>query len=241
MAHSIKCNRLASSDPMSTDGSQPRKWSEVPKFFEGKELLLINMADTREIEHNLVPNTKGKSNMCNQTNLRKRKTYGQIDADIAVYNQCRWHTCGRHVKHVKANEAPPSLTVARITCGERTGGRLTCPHQSVWKYRYWHKIPIRVPVRCCCWFFFYCCCCFFGGLYWYTTLATLRLQMTHIIIMKRSCQAKVANCDLRSTDDPYNYYEKGWQAKVTICDLRSTDNPYNYYFKKRLARQSGKL
>ena len=59
---------------------------KIPKFTEGKELLLINMADTCEIEYTLVPNTKGKSDPLKHSNLCKRKTDGQTRADIAVCN-----------------------------------------------------------------------------------------------------------------------------------------------------------
>ena len=61
----------------------------MSKFLEGKELLPINMSDTREIEYTQVPNTKGKSDLWKHFNLRKRKTGGQIDAAVAVCKQFR--------------------------------------------------------------------------------------------------------------------------------------------------------
>ena len=36
---------------------------KVPKFAERKEHLLINMADTREVDDTLVPDTNGKSDL----------------------------------------------------------------------------------------------------------------------------------------------------------------------------------
>ena len=36
---------------------------KVPKFSEGKELLINILADTCEVEYTLVPNTKGKSEL----------------------------------------------------------------------------------------------------------------------------------------------------------------------------------
>ena len=45
------------------------------------------MADAREIEYTLVPNTKGKLDLWKHFSLRKRKTDGQIDADVAVFKQ----------------------------------------------------------------------------------------------------------------------------------------------------------
>ena len=60
---------------------------KVPKCPEGKELL-INMADAREIEYTLVPNTKGKLDLWKHFSLRKRKTDGRIDANVAVCKQC---------------------------------------------------------------------------------------------------------------------------------------------------------
>ena len=59
----------------------------MPKFPEGKELLLINMSDTREIDYTLVPNTKGKSDLWNHINLRKQKKDGRIDTDVAECKQ----------------------------------------------------------------------------------------------------------------------------------------------------------
>ena len=60
----------------------------MPKFPEGKELFLMNMADTREIEYILVQNTKWKSDLWKNVNLRQQKRDGQIDADVAVCKQC---------------------------------------------------------------------------------------------------------------------------------------------------------
>ena len=44
---------------------------KVSQFPEGKELLLVNMADTSEIEHTLVPNTKGISDLWKHFDVRK--------------------------------------------------------------------------------------------------------------------------------------------------------------------------
>ena len=126
---------------------------KVPKFPEGKEkkLLLINMADTSEIEYTLVPNTKGKSDLWKHFNLRKRKTDSRIDADVAIFKPL----CNSVVKrvggtsnmsrHRKRHHHP--LSLLWITCGEQTEGLHACPHQSVYRYvillyRYEHKIPV---------------------------------------------------------------------------------------------------
>ena len=75
----------------------------MPKFPEGKELLLTDMVDTRGIqyshrhrrisiplvcEYTLAPCTKGKSDLWKHFILRKRKTDGRIEADVAVCKQC---------------------------------------------------------------------------------------------------------------------------------------------------------
>ena len=66
----------------------------MPKFPVEKELFLMNMADTREIECTLVPDTKR-------------------NADVAVCKQCNSTVklAGRHLTHVKSYEAPPSFLV----------------------------------------------------------------------------------------------------------------------------------
>ena len=80
----------------------------MPKFPAGKELLLINMVDTREIEYTIVLNTKEKSDLYKHFNLRKRKTDGRIDADVAACKvQFSCQTCGRQLKQVSAYEMPP--------------------------------------------------------------------------------------------------------------------------------------
>ena len=61
---------------------------KVPKFPEGKEPLINILADSREIEYTLVPNTKGKPDLWKHFNLRRRKTDGWIDAVFAVCDQC---------------------------------------------------------------------------------------------------------------------------------------------------------
>ena len=60
----------------------------MPKFPEGRELLINILADTRKIEYTLVPNTKGKSDLWKHFNLLKRKTDGRIDTDVAEGKQC---------------------------------------------------------------------------------------------------------------------------------------------------------
>ena len=104
------------------------------KFPERKELLLINMEDTHGIEYSLVPNIKGKSELWQHFSLciymkdRKPKLMLML-LYINSENHCQ--TCSRHLKHVNAHKAPPSLTVAWVTCGEPSEGRQTCPQQSV--------------------------------------------------------------------------------------------------------------
>lgn len=49
---------------------------------------VINMADTGEIECTLVPNTTGKSDLRKHLNIKKQKTDGKFDADVAVCQQC---------------------------------------------------------------------------------------------------------------------------------------------------------
>ena len=79
---------------------------KVKKFPEGNELL-INMADTHEIEYTLVPNTKGKSDLWKHFNLQKRKTDGGMDADVCKQcNSARCKACRMLLKHVNAYEAP---------------------------------------------------------------------------------------------------------------------------------------
>ena len=79
----------------------------MPKFPEGKELFLINMADTHEIKHTLVPSTKIKSDLWKHFNLRERKTDGRMNADVAACKQCNFvvkltrgtSTVSKHMKH----------------------------------------------------------------------------------------------------------------------------------------------
>ena len=90
------------------------------KFPEGKERLLINMSDTREIEHTQDPNTKCYQ-ICGNTFIyvSERQT-----AELMLMSTVQFHcqTCRRHLKHVKAYEVPPSLTVAWVTSGEQMEG-----------------------------------------------------------------------------------------------------------------------
>ena len=44
----------------------------------------MNIGDTREIEYTLAPSIKGKSDLWEHFNLRKRKTDCLIAADVAV-------------------------------------------------------------------------------------------------------------------------------------------------------------
>ena len=48
------------------------------------------MADTHEIEYNLVPNIKGKLDLWKHFGLRNQKTDGKIDADVVLCKQCNF-------------------------------------------------------------------------------------------------------------------------------------------------------
>ena len=98
-------------------------------------------------------NIKGKSDLWKHFNLRKPKTGSRMDAGVALCKlQFRCQTCGRHLKHVNANEVPPSLinccfghlcgTNRRPTRSSALIGILTGI-----LYRYGHRIPVCVPVR----------------------------------------------------------------------------------------------
>ena len=62
----------------------------MPKYHEGKELLINILADTRVIEYTLVPNTKGKLDLWKHFGLRNQKTDGKIDADVVLCKQCNF-------------------------------------------------------------------------------------------------------------------------------------------------------
>ena len=107
----------------------------MPRTREGKELSLINMADAREIEYTLVPNTKGNSDLWNHFNLRMRKTDGRTDTDVGVCKQCNSVVrLSEDTSNMSAYAAPPSPIVAWVTCWEQTEGRQAGPHQTVYRY-----------------------------------------------------------------------------------------------------------
>ena len=54
----------------------------------GKELPLTRTSNTREIGYILVPNAKGKSDLWQHFDLRKRKTDGRIDAAVVLCKRC---------------------------------------------------------------------------------------------------------------------------------------------------------
>ena len=86
MLNGLYCMPVRLSVPV--HGYSRKEHRKEPIFPEGKEPLLISMADTLEIEYTLVQNIEGKSDLIKHLKLRKRKTDGRFDADAAVCKQC---------------------------------------------------------------------------------------------------------------------------------------------------------
>ena len=118
----------------------------VLKFPEGKGLLLINMADTCEIEHTLVPNTKGKSDLWKHFNLCKWKTSGRIDA---MLHACSYVNCAVPLSDLReASQTCQCIRSATIPYYRfdhlwRTNGRRTYLSASVGVSVFYTRMDIK--------------------------------------------------------------------------------------------------
>ena len=100
----------------------------MPKFPEGKELLLINMANTREIG-TPQPQIPTEKQICANTSVYESEGWTvELMRMLYVNTAIPLSNLREAPKYVNTYEAPPSLTVAWATCGgnKRKADMLVC-------------------------------------------------------------------------------------------------------------------
>ena len=118
--------------------------------------LLISIADRREIEYTLVPNTKGKSDLWKHLYVCKRKTDGRIDPYVAVCKQCN------SVVRLSEDTSNMSTLVQRhhplLLLGSPVGNKrkadtlIRISRYTGILHRYGHEIPVPISVPFILWY-----------------------------------------------------------------------------------------